>query len=66
MDAVDTKKKLQSVQLTKIGYISEESKLDETLHSISSFEPVSVLYASSSDANTLSELAQKNRNQHYL
>lgn len=59
MDAVDTKKKLQSVQLTKIGYISEESKLDETLHSISSFESVSILYASSVDANTLSELAQK-------
>lgn len=59
IDAADTKKKLQSVQLNKIGYISEESKLDETLRSIASFEPVSVLYASSLDANSLSELAQK-------
>ncbi|MCC6584298.1 MAG: S8 family peptidase [Chitinophagales bacterium] len=59
MDAVDTKKKLQSVQLSKVGYISEESKLDETLRSISSFEPVSILYASATNSNTLTELAQK-------
>ena len=44
--ATNTKSILQSIQTSKIGYISFDSKIDETLNSSASPASVSVLYLS--------------------
>ena len=58
-DVLNTKTILQSIQTNKVGYISKESKIDESLRLTLSASPVSVLYASSVSENILSEMAQK-------
>lgn len=57
--ATNTKSILQSIQTSKIGYISFDSKIDETLNSSASPASVSVLYASSVNENMLNEIVQQ-------
>ncbi len=58
-DADKTASLLQTLSVQKVGYLAEDSKIEESLTELSSAIPVTVLYASSLSDAALSEMAQQ-------
>ena len=58
-DADKTSLLLQSIPYKKVGYIAEESKLDESLITTTAAVPVTVMYASGTSNHTITTLAEQ-------
>ncbi|HOY42455.1 MAG TPA: hypothetical protein PLX60_11350, partial [Chitinophagales bacterium] len=58
-DADKTSLLLQSIPYKKVGYIAEESKLDESLITTTAAVPVTVMYASGTSNLTITTLAEQ-------
>ena len=58
-DADKTSLLLQSIPYKKVGYIAEESKLDESLITTTAAVPVTVMYASGTSNQTITTLAEQ-------
>lgn len=58
-DADKTSLLLQSIPYKKVGYIAEESKVDESLKSTTAAVPVTVMYASGTSNQIITTLAEQ-------
>lgn len=59
LDASKTKTQLQSIELSKMGYLSEATKVEESLKTVSAAQSVTVLYSPSVSSAELSAVEQQ-------